>query len=596
MLVNSQQAARLLPVLIIAGSVTLAAGTACRRAAPPMAPPTRTDSSDENDRDSDAARPGETSVVPEIAQGDGRSDGKLETAPNATEFGQQLYARHCEACHGTQGDGQGIAAAYLFPKPRNIQAGRFRLISTSNNVPSRDDLHAVLLRGIPGSSMPPWAHLSQVERDALVDEVMRLRLLGARARYVTILREEDELTDEEISAEDVQQETQEYVDGFTTPGESTPVPDFGPPTEEGLARAKEAYATFGCLQCHGNEGKGDGVQKMVDDEGYPTAPRDFTAGIFKGGSDPASLYRRIAYGMPGTPMPSSNQMAPDQVVELVHYVRSLSTEAQRQAAVLNREQIIVKALATLPEAASDETWSDVPSVSLRMAPLWWRNDADPDLRVQAVHDVKAMVVRISWSDSQQDRHAASSESFEDAVAMQLYRGDAEPFLGMGGPRSAVDVWFWDADRQGIPLAVEELYPNAVVDIYPFSETVVTTAELDRDGARTADQPDISLPARAAGNQIIPSGSESGASSLAGGGPGSSTFRPPTSQHVHGVGQWRDGRWIVLMTRPLALDSEGDGVSLKPGDKASVAFAVWDGAAQDRDGKKLITIWQDLVLE
>jgi DMSO reductase family type II enzyme heme b subunit len=300
--------------------------------------------------------------------------------------------------------------------------------------------------------------------------------------------------------------------------------------------------------------------------------------------------------MPGTPMPSSNQMAPDQVVELVHYVRSLSTEAQRQAAVLNREQIIVKALATLPEAASDETWSDVPSVSLRMAPLWWRNDADPDLRVQAVHDVKAMVVRISWSDSQQDRHAASSESFEDAVAMQLYRGDAEPFLGMGGPRSAVDVWFWDADRQGIPLAVEELYPNAVVDIYPFSETVVTTAELDRDGARTADQPDISLPARAAGNQIIPSGSESGASSLAGGGPGSSTFRPPTSQHVHGVGQWRDGRWIVLMTRPLALDSEGDGVSLKPGDKASVAFAVWDGAAQDRDGKKLITIWQDLVLE
>jgi len=84
--------------------------------------------------------------------------------------------------------------------------------------------------------------------------------------------------------------------------------------------------------------------------------------------------------------------------------------------------------------------------------------------------------------------------------------------------------------------------------------------------------------------------------LTGGGPGTSTFRPPTSQHVHAVGQWHEGRWTVVMTRPLVLDSPDDGVSLAPRDKASVAFAVWDGAAQDRDGRKLITIWQDLVLE
>ena len=45
------------------------------------------------------------------------------------------------------GDGKGLAAAYVFPKPRDFQAGRFRLVSTSNTVPSRDDLHAVLLRG-----------------------------------------------------------------------------------------------------------------------------------------------------------------------------------------------------------------------------------------------------------------------------------------------------------------------------------------------------------------------------------------------------------------------------------------------------------------
>jgi DMSO reductase family type II enzyme heme b subunit len=484
----------------------------------------------------------------------------------------------------------------VFPKPRNIQAGRFRLIRTSNNVPSRDDLHAVLLRGMPGSSMPPWGHLSQVERNALVDEVLRLRLLGARALYVKILKEEEEMTDEEIAAEDVQQEIQEYVDGFKTPGESTVVPEFGEPTDEAMVRAREIYAKYGCLPCHGAEGKGDGVEKMVDDEGYPTAPRDFTAGVFKGGADPASLYRRIAYGMPGTPMPSSTQMTPEQMVELVHYIRAMSTDEQRQAAVLNREKITAKSLDALPADASAGAWSEPPVVSLRMVPLWWRNNADPDLQVQAAHDDQLLAVRISWKDDRRDGHAASSESFEDAVALQLYRGDAEPFLGMGGPKSAVDVWFWDIDRQGTPLAVEALYPHAVVDVYPFSETVVASAELDRDGARTADQPDISLPARAVGNQIVPPGGESGATSLTGGGPGTSTFRPPTSQHVLAVGQWENGRWTVVMTRRLRLASPDDGVSLAPGDKVSVAFAVWDGAAKDRDGKKLITIWQDLVLE
>ena len=61
---------------------------------------------------------------------------------------------------------------------------------------------------------------------------------------------------------------------------------------------------------------------MVDDEKMPTRPRDFTLGIFKGNPDPASLYRRIAYGMPGTPMPGSSGMTPEQMVDLVHYIRS----------------------------------------------------------------------------------------------------------------------------------------------------------------------------------------------------------------------------------------------------------------------------------
>ncbi|MCP4787452.1 MAG: c-type cytochrome [Fuerstiella sp.] len=531
-----------------------------------------------------------------LAAANTRTQDTVATDGTPVGPGRQLYAQHCAACHGESGDGKGIAAAYLFPRPRDFRAGRFRLVSTSNNVPTRDDLHAVLLRGMPGSSMPPWGHLSQKERDALVDEVMRLRIDGARDFYIRILKEEEELTEEEIAEEDIQEEIRDYVERFSTPGESSVVPEFGESTPEVLKAAKAIYASVGCLQCHGKDGKGDGVKKMIDEEGLPTAPRDFTVGVFKGGTDPASLYRRIAYGMPATPMPGSQQLTPEQMMELVHYVRSMSTEQQRQAAVLNRGKLVVKATDTAVAELKDEAWSNIPSVSFRMTPLWWRDNADPGLQVQAIHDGRTLAVRLTWRDDEGDRQAVSGSSFEDAVAMQLYRGNSEPFLGMGGPKSPIDVWFWDADRQGKPRTVEDIYPNVVVDVYPFSEAVATSAEFTRAGARTGAQPDISLPAKASGNQIVPTDDASGGTSLSAVGPGSSTFRIPGNPSVRATGKWQDGRWTVLMTRALALDSANGGVSLEPGSHASVAFAVWDGSEQDRDGKKLITIWQDLVLE
>ena len=326
-------------------------------------------------------------------------------------------------------------------------AGRFRLVSTSNNVPTRDDLHAVLMRGMPGSAMPPWAHLPLAERDALVDEIMRLRVEGAYEFYVQQLKADEDLTDDEIAAEDVQQEIKEYVHDFTTPGQSTSVPVMEPATDAAISRGKDVYAKFVCISCHGKTGRGDGVQEMWDDEKMPTSPRDFTLGIFKGNPDPASLYRRIAYGMPGTPMPGSGTMTPEQMVDLVHYIRSLSTEGQRQLAVLSRETIVAKTVAVLPEDFDTEAWSATTSVVLRMTPLWWRDNADPDLHVQAVHDGRILALRLSWKDSTRDERATTSASFEDAVACQLYRGDAEPFLGMGSAGQSVDVWFWDADRQ-----------------------------------------------------------------------------------------------------------------------------------------------------
>jgi DMSO reductase family type II enzyme heme b subunit len=577
--------------LVVAIACLVLAVNGCRRSEPPSEPAQEPGTKSSTAADQTPSTTGAAPAAPSTSQL------PSPTAPlDSAELGKQLFARHCAACHGEQGDGKGVAAVFLFPKPRDFRAGRFRLVSTNNNVPTREDLLAVLARGMPGSSMPPWAHLTLEERDALVDEVLRIRREGARETYIKSLKEDEELTDEEIAADDVQEEIQDYVDEFTTPGEGTEVPDVGSPTDEAIALGKQMYAKFACIQCHGETGRGDGAAPMVDDEKMPTRPRDFTLGIFKGNPEPASLYRRIAYGMPGTPMPGSSGMTPQQMVDLVHYIRSMSTEEQRQAAVLKREKIVAKAVNAVPESEVAADWSQVKPVHLRVTPLWWRTDADPELTVQAVHDDTTLAVRLCWTDVTSDQHALRSDSFEDAVAMELYRGDAEPFLGMGGSASPVDVWFWDADRQSGTLAVEKSYPNTVVDVYPFSEIVVASADLNRPGARMADQPDVSLPARASGNQIVPTSDESGGTSLHVGGPGSVTFRIPQSQLVRAHGSWTSGRWSVVMTRSLSVASGDDGVSLEPGARASVAFAVWDGSHRDRDGQKSITVWQDLELE
>ncbi|MBP61449.1 MAG: hypothetical protein CMJ62_07970 [Planctomycetaceae bacterium] len=516
------------------------------------------------------------------------------TPQTAKRMGRELYTRHCAACHGERGDGKGIAARFLFPKPRDFRAGKFRLVSAMNGVPTTEDLHAVLIRGMPGSAMLPWKHLGTNERGLLVAEVLQLFRDGMREQYINVLKQEEELTDDEIEEVDVQQEIREFVQRRTTPRPEIHVPEIGRPDAHAIARGKEIYFKQSCHSCHGNDGKGDGTKEQFDDDGFPTRPRDYTRGIFKGGDDPVSLYYRIAYGMPGTPMPASTTLSAQENKDLVHFIRSLSDDETREAAILRRERIVAKRVEQIPDAGSDG-WSAIPAVGIQTVPLWWRDDADPDLQTQIVHDGQTIAIRLSWRDEFADIHATRTESFEDAVAIELYRGDAEPFVGMGDPKSPIDVWLWDADRQSQQF-VENTYPNTVVDIYPFSETLVASAELDRDGGRTADQPDISLPARASGNPIVPTGKKSGGSSLTVGGPGSVTFRIPQSQLVTAHGQYSDSRWEVVMTRSLSVESDSDGISLEAGARASIAFAIWDGSQRDRDGKKLVTIWNDLELE
>ncbi|MFM8893314.1 MAG: c-type cytochrome, partial [Planctomycetia bacterium] len=81
-----------------------------------------------------------------------------------------LYREHCAHCHGISGDGMGPTAAFLNPYPRDYRPGVFKFKSTERaDKPTHADLLRILANGIPGTSMPSFALLSDVQIDALVE-------------------------------------------------------------------------------------------------------------------------------------------------------------------------------------------------------------------------------------------------------------------------------------------------------------------------------------------------------------------------------------------------------------------------------------------
>jgi mono/diheme cytochrome c family protein len=518
-------------------------------------------------------------TTPPVSQQADRSatrDAAVEAplASTATIVGtsSNLYLQHCAACHGEKGDGQGIAARFLFPKPRDFRAGRFRLVSTTNGVPTEADIEAVLKRGMPGSAMLPWSHLKADELRQLTKAVLEFRQAGARDVELQLATDNEEtLSDEELD---------EAVALVTTPGEVFAVPEFPDASPESIAHGKDVYLNKGCAQCHGAGGKGDGQQAMIDSEGIVSRPRDLTQGIYKGSPDFASVYRRVRLGLPGSPMPASQNLTDEEVAHVSQFVLSLSDEEIREANVIRRREIRASAGTTLPELPNDPVWDSVPAVGVQTTPLWWRDAHDAGLQVQALHDGQVLAVRLSWNDVTPNTSAVRADEFEDMVALELYEGPAEPFLGMGAPGAPIDLWQWRAGTKETGSA------DQLSDEYPFDTPIY------RELFPNQELPDF-VTARVVGNPLARR--EHSAANLGAQGPGSTTFRPEPSQLVTAFAQHGEGRWAVVLRRPLTAGSSG-GLALRPGARYSAAFAIWDGAVHDRAAQKLVSIWNDFYLD
>lgn len=129
------------------------------------------------------------------------------------------------------------------------------------------------------------------------------------------------------------------------------------PLKRSIARGQEVFLSeaAACAKCHGKTGYGDGQTQDYDDwtkewtvrigvdpndeqaqipfiargalPARKALPRDFRVGLYRGGHEPERIYRRIAEGIEGTPMPAATIPA-DDIWHLVNYVRSLAVPVE----------------------------------------------------------------------------------------------------------------------------------------------------------------------------------------------------------------------------------------------------------------------------
>src|SRR5437667_6257017 len=80
--------------------------------------------------------------------------------------GKRVYVKWCAGCHGDAGAGDGAAAAYMLPRPRNFTSGLYKIRTTaSGQLPTDADLERAIDEGLPGSAMPAWkGRLSDAQR------------------------------------------------------------------------------------------------------------------------------------------------------------------------------------------------------------------------------------------------------------------------------------------------------------------------------------------------------------------------------------------------------------------------------------------------
>jgi DMSO reductase family type II enzyme heme b subunit len=352
-----------------------------------------------------------------------------ESSPTSgQEAGQAVYEKWCVHCHGEEGEGDGPAADFFTPRPRDFTFGLYKIRSTgSGQLPTDADLVRMIRDGMPGTGMPNW--------------------------------------DETLSEKKIQQVVQ-YIKSFSGKFERAKEPPLEikmgtppRPNDVSIARGKEVFTELECFKCHGEAGRGDGpsAPELEDDWEYPIWPRNLTRKWeFRGGHRPEDIYRRVMGGVAGTPMPSFvDSLNEEKTWDLVNYVLSLSPEEQPPLRFVLKAK---KIEGEIPSEPDDPMWSEA---ELSEYPLVGQVILEPRLftptvtavQAQAYYNDDAIALRVVWDDPTETEPDPDEEIYEDAVGVQfpvqIPKGLRRPYFLMGDSELPVNLWRWGSEGKEV---------------------------------------------------------------------------------------------------------------------------------------------------
>lgn len=229
--------------------------------------------------------------------------------------GQEQYSLYCVGCHGESGDGNGPAARFLDPKPRDFRKGRVKFAAVpAGTLPRDEDLLHTMNHGLHGTSMASWQLIADEDKRAIV-------------AYLKTFS-------------DVWQKEAPGVPVALKPDPWRKKP------ERGIAEGERVYhGLAACSSCHPSYATKVAMVKHLEsagvafagfradpyesvskesDWGAPIKSPDFLVDRTKSATTKDELVRVIAAGVGGTAMPSwGESLTNQQLWGLAYYVESL---------------------------------------------------------------------------------------------------------------------------------------------------------------------------------------------------------------------------------------------------------------------------------
>jgi len=500
-------------------------------------------------------------------------------------------------CHGVEGTGDGPAAVRLWPRPRNFEAGTFKIRHTaSGQLPLINvDLLQTVTHGLPGSAMPSWEGILTEDQRKDVLAFVSTQLVKDRDWQDTEFEDFYVLELDKIKAT--------------------------PKTPESIKKGSELVQEKKCVECHGMEGRGDGnAFNLKDDWGFSIQPADWhKCWNFRGSrQDPfnvKNIFRTFSTGINGTPMPSfADTTSIADRWDIANYVNSLCERVGEVAAVngvVNDE--IATALNTavplaidpltdkpkgtfvipskfvegeLPTDENGEAWKIAPRIWLALGgqithkPRNFVNRID-DAWVQSIYNDEYILFMFKWDDrtksiqegevewdptevnladygiEEQQPHGSSFQDeqfhpesiaakqnkyavYNDGIAFQF------PIKWQELPAPRKPRYFWGDDRFAVDIT--KWTADGTLGVYEGTGWDQDFTELDF-------QEEVSVV----------------------------------------KAEWANGRWTVIVKRPIKGDYE-EVAYLEAGKYIPMVFFAWDGHNGDVGRKMAVSAFYYLVME